>query len=169
MLAICTSIKLDVDSTLPRDNYFWSGHDTIFITILTVISCRAVKQCYNHSCRFDLIDINIYANPVNLAPCSLIAEELKAIFQESCVMCAKLRTYKLLLLLRLSGAYSIIQMVFIYKLILYLLFTSHGTIASMVLHFSPNHSKTGQIVRFLKGRFSDPHCSTVFKWSKPVC
>ena len=29
----------------------------------------------------------------------------------------------------LSGAYSIIQMVFIYKLILNLLFTSHGTIA----------------------------------------
>ena len=30
---------------------------------------------------------------------------------------------------RLSGAYSIIQMVYIYKLILNLLFTSHGTIA----------------------------------------
>ena len=45
------------------------------------------------------------------------------------LMCAKLRTYKFLLLLRLSGAYSIIQMVFVYKLILYLLFTSHGTIA----------------------------------------
>ena len=31
--------------------------------------------------------------------------------------------------LRLSGAYLIIQMVFVYKLILYLLFTSHGAIA----------------------------------------
>ena len=49
------------------------------------------------------------------------------------VMCAKLRTYKLLLLLllRLSGAYSTIQIFYIYKLILYLLFTSHGTIAFM--------------------------------------
>ena len=35
------------------------------------------------------------------------------------------------MLLRLSGAYLIIQMVFIYKLILYLLFTSHGNIAFM--------------------------------------
>ena len=46
-------------------------------------------------------------------------------------MCAKLRTYKLLLLFRLSGAHLIIQMFYIYKLILYLLFTSHGTIASI--------------------------------------
>ena len=47
------------------------------------------------------------------------------------LMCAKLRTYNLLLLLRLSGAYLIIQMGLFYKLILYLLFTSHGTIAYM--------------------------------------
>ena len=44
-------------------------------------------------------------------------------------MCTKVRTYKLLLLVRLSEAYLIIQMVYIYKLILNLLFTSHGTIA----------------------------------------
>ena len=47
----------------------------------------------------------------------------------NCFKCAKLRTYKLLLLLRLSWAYSIIHIIFIYKLILFFLFTSHGTIA----------------------------------------
>ena len=44
-------------------------------------------------------------------------------------MCAKLRTYKLLLLLRLSGAYSIIQIGLYLQVILYMLFTSHDTIA----------------------------------------
>ena len=45
----------------------------------------------------------------------------------------KLRTYRLLLLLRLSGAYSMIQMGLYLQVILYLLFTSHNTIACIVI------------------------------------
>ena len=49
------------------------------------------------------------------------------------IMCAKLHTNMLLLLSRLSGAYSIIQIYYYLQVsthfIVYLLFTSHGTIA----------------------------------------